>query len=226
MADRADTYIVSDLHLGNRYFRPEVFLGFLDQLPAGAGLVLNGDIVDDPRERLPASHLAVLQRLADESRQRPLVWVYGNHDAGFAPADPGRIEFVQRWEVGGQLLVVHGDRLDSVMPRHRLFRALFKVFHRLRIRLGFPDVHVAQYAKRWGLLYRVLNLHVAHRAMDTAAREGFAAITCGHTHAPMDLVRQGQRYLNTGAWTEEPHHYLAVCDGRMDLRVYPNGRVS
>jgi UDP-2,3-diacylglucosamine pyrophosphatase LpxH len=164
-------------------------------------------------------------RLVAESSKRPVIWVFGNHDESFVLDEPGQIQFVDRLEVG-DLLVVHGDKLDNVMPRHGVFKALFKRFHRLRIRLGSPDIHVAQYAKRWGLLYRVLTDHVARRALDTAQRAGFEVITCGHTHAPMEVTKDGRRYLNTGAWTEEPHHYVAVTDGRIDLKVYPNGRVG
>lgn len=223
MAD--DTYIVSDLHLGSSHFCRANFLRFLDDLPAGARLVLNGDTIDEPGEPLPAEHEVVLRRLVAESQTRPIVWVHGNHDEAFALADPGRIQFVRRWHVDDRLLILHGDRLDGIMPRHRLFRRAFKVFHRLRVCLGFDDVHVAHYAKRWALFYRVLNEHVARRAIDAAEREGFGAVTCGHTHAPMDVERAGRRYLNTGAWTEEPNHYVAVTDGAIDLRVYPNGRM-
>ena len=218
-----DTYIVSDLHLGSEYFGRENFLRFLDGLPDGAGLVLNGDTIDEPGDPLPAEHERVLERLVDESRRRRVVWVYGNHDETFALPDPGGVEFVRRFEVDGRLLVVHGDQLDSVMPRHGLFKAWFKRLHRLRLRLGFQDVHVASYAKRWGLLYRVLSNHVARRALAAAERGGFEAVTCGHTHAPMEIERQGRRYLNTGAWTEEPHYYVVVAGGRIDLKVYPNG---
>lgn len=223
MAD--GTYIVSDLHLGSPYFCRQNFVAFLDDLPPGARLVLNGDTIDEPGEPLPPAHAEVLRRLVSESHTRHVVWVYGNHDKGFALTDPGRIEFVRRWQVDDRLLVIHGDRLDSIMPRHRLFRAAFKKLHRLRIRLGFDDVHVAHYAKRWGFLYRVLSEHVARRAIDAAEREGFHAVTCGHTHAPMAVERGGRRYLNTGAWTEEPNHYVAVTGGTIDLRVYPNGQV-
>ena len=133
---------------------------------------------------------------------------------------------MRRWTVDDTLLVLHGDQLDGIMPKHGLFKSVFKKLHRLRIRLGFPDVHVAHYAKRWSLLYRVLNEHVARRAIDAARREGFRAVTCGHTHTPMELDREGHRYLNTGAWTEEPNHYVSVTEGgQIKLQVFPNGKV-
>ncbi len=227
MAADDDTYIVSDLHLGSSYFRRENFVRFLDTLPAGARLVLNGDILDEPGNPLSPEHAAVVRRLVAESYERPVVWVHGNHDESVALDDPGRIQFVRRWAVDDTLLVLHGDQLDGIMPRHGLFRSLFKKLHRLRIRLGFADVHVAHYAKRWSLLYRVLNEHVARRAIDAARREGFGAVTCGHTHAPMEWERDGHRYLNTGAWTEEPNHYVSVTEGgdKVELQVFANGKV-
>jgi UDP-2,3-diacylglucosamine pyrophosphatase LpxH len=224
LAADGDTYIVSDLHLGSAYFRRENFVRFLDELPAKARLVLNGDTLDEPGDPLSADHEAVVRRLVDESHKRPVVWVHGNHDDSFILPDHGRIEFVRQWLVDDKLLVLHGDQLDRVMPNSRLFRLLFRKLHRLRIRLGFPDIHVASYAKRFGLLYRVLNKHVARRAIDAARRQGYGAVTCGHTHAPMELERDGLRYLNTGAWTEEPNHFVSVTEGgRVELRVFPNG---
>ena len=53
-------FIVSDLHLGNSYFHKDNFLSWLDRLPAGAQLILNGDIIDDPDDPMPAAHQAVL----------------------------------------------------------------------------------------------------------------------------------------------------------------------
>ena len=226
MAADGDTYIVSDLHLGSAYFRRENFVRFLDAMPAQAGLVLNGDTIDEPGDPLSTEHEAVVRRLVAESYQRPVVWVHGNHDESVALDDPGRIQFVRRWTVDDTLLVLHGDQLDGIMPKHGLFKSVFKKFHRLRIRLGFPDVHVAHYAKRWSFLYRVLNEHVARRAIDAARWEGFCTVTCGHTHAPMELDREGHRYLNTGAWTEEPNHYVSVTEGgQIKLQVFPNGKV-
>ena len=219
----ASHYIISDLHLGNEYCFHANFLSWLDTLPADAALILNGDIVDDPDEQLSTEHRQVVERLVAESRKRTVVWVRGNHDRHFELADAGQIQFEKQWEVGRQLLVVHGDHLDDLMPRHNLFRALFKVIHRCLIVAGFPDVHVARYAKKWGFLYRVLNDHVAHKALLAAERLGFETVTCGHTHAAMELHRNGRRYLNTGAWTEEPHHYLSVAGNQIELNLFRNG---
>ena len=80
-------------------------------------------------------------------------------------------------------------------------------------------MHVAEYAKTWGLLYRVLNERAARNAVPVAEQSGFEAITCGHTHAAMDIKQGGKRYINTGAWTERPLHYVRV-DTRPLRSVY------
>ncbi|MEE4606925.1 MAG: hypothetical protein V2J65_37000, partial [Desulfobacteraceae bacterium] len=55
---------------------------------------------------------------------------------------------------------------------------------------------------------------IALNAVSCAIENGFEAVTCGHTHYPEDMVVDGIRYINTGAWTELPAHYLYVtADG-------------
>ncbi len=219
-------FIVSDLHLGNSYFHQHNFLTWLEQLPERAALILNGDVIDEPKRVLPPEHSLVLERLVAESQRRLVVWVYGNHDADFHMEDAGEIQFANRWEIGKRLLIVHGNDLDDVMPNHGLFKWLFRRLHRLCVKLGFGDVHVAEYAKKWSLLYRVLNERVANNALRSAEQLGFAAITCGHTHAAMDIQRGQLRYLNTGAWTERPLHYIWVGESEIELRVYEGNCVE
>ena len=93
----ARCFIVSDLHLGSAYFYHRNFSSWLDALPKGVPLVLNGDVIDEPGQALPDAHRAVLERLVSESQYRPVIWVYGNHDAEFKLAEPGRIRFVDSW---------------------------------------------------------------------------------------------------------------------------------
>lgn len=213
-------HIVSDLHLGNSYFHCGEFAGLLDALPETSTLILNGDVIDDPERTLSDEHARILQRLIDESHRRRIVWVYGNHDADFHIEDPGQIEFVDAWSIDCRLLIVHGNNLDDVMPRHGLFKWVFRRIHHLFVALGLRDMHVAEYAKKWRLLYRMLNERVARNALRAAERQGYEAITCGHTHAAMDIERDGKRYINTGAWTERPLHYVRIDATAIELCVW------
>lgn len=212
--------VISDLHLGNRHCRAEAFLRLLGTLPAGATLVLNGDIMDRTRLPPPPLHLQVLDALRAASRERAVIWIRGNHDDGFQLENPAGIRFAESFALAPNLLVTHGDRFDTIMPYGRPLLRLFKALHGLRVRLGAESVHVAHYAKKFPMLYRVLRRHVRLNAVAHAREHGFDAIACGHTHAAEDSVVDGVRYFNTGAWTEPTPHVLTMEGGRLTLRSF------
>ena len=91
--------------------------------------------------------------------------------------------------------------------------------HVLRVKLGAKPVHVAEYAKKWQVLYRALCNSVMTNAVSCAAENGYEAVTCGHTHYPEDRVFNGIRYMNTGAWTESPAFHLIVTAEEMTLKT-------
>jgi UDP-2,3-diacylglucosamine pyrophosphatase LpxH len=136
---------------------------------------------------------------------------------------PAGIGFVNCHSIGKRLFVSHGYDFDNIMPRNRWFILIFRAFHRVRMLMGAESVHVAHYAKRFGPLYRVLRRHVAANAAEYAREQGFGVVTCGHTHYVEDVVIDGVRYINTGAWTERPVFYLAVREGSIDLVAAEGG---
>ena len=213
-------FVVSDLHLGNRYFNHQAFMAWLDQLPLNATLVLNGDIIDDPTQPLNGCHGSVLKRIIAESSRRSVIWIHGNHDADFRMEDVGEIQFLREWNIGHQLLIVHGHKLDDVMPNHPVFKWFFRRFHDLCVMFGLRDMHVAQYAKHWPRLYKVLNNRVVRNGIKFAKSKGFSAIVCGHTHFALDDNNSDVRYLNTGSWTELPLHYLSVDSDNIVLHEW------
>ena len=212
-----NTIIVSDVHLGSKHSHADLFLRFLDSLSPETSLILNGDVVNHWRGVLEGRDMEAEQRLKEESLCRKVVWVRGNHDDRYAIDDPAGIEFADSYSIGKRLYVSHGFDFDTVMPYHRSFIIFFRFFHRLRIRLGAESVHVAYYAKRFKILYGVLRKHVAMNAVEYARENGYAAVTCGHTHYAEDVMIDGIRYINTGAWTEMPVYQLGVTDDGMDL---------
>ena len=214
--------IVSDLHIGSRFFKFEPFERFLKQFPADHELIMNGDIVDSPYVKMETSDQRILDLIEDISYHRKVVWIRGNHDNGYVPHQFGNTIFKSSHSLDGRLLITHGDDFDDIMPRSRLFIKIFKLIHDLRVKMGAKPVHVAEYAKKWKSLYRVLRKNVALNAVKCAAENGFEAVTCGHTHYPEDLLIDGVRYINTGAWTEFPAFYLQVAADEMVLnRVTP-----
>lgn len=209
--------IVSDLHMGSRYFHSEAFASFIDNLPRIHEFILNGDVLDRPQFRLAPLHQQNLDRIETLSYQCRVVWVRGNHDEGYMPARLGKIEFCRQYTFDDRILITHGHDFDNIMPRSRIFMQAFRLMHNLRVGLGARPVHVAEYAKRWRALYRVLRNNVMRNAVNFAAENRLEAVTCGHTHFAEDIVLNGVRYINTGAWTEFPAHYLYVTPDSMVL---------
>jgi UDP-2,3-diacylglucosamine pyrophosphatase LpxH len=209
--------IVSDLHMGSRYFRSQAFESFLNCLPDVDEFILNGDVLDRPHVTLTPFHQLNLERIEKLSLRCKVVWVRGNHDKGYMPASLGKIEFCRRYTFDQRILITHGDDFDNVMARSRVFMKAFRMMHALRVRLGARPVHVAEYAKKWKAFYRVLRNNVMRNAVNFAAENGFEAVSCGHTHFAEDVVVNGVRYINTGAWTELPAHYLYITPAGMVL---------
>ena len=67
--------IVSDLHIGSRFFATAAFEQFLNQMPEDCELVLNGDVVDNPYMKLNPSHQKILDRIKQLSLKQKTIWL-------------------------------------------------------------------------------------------------------------------------------------------------------
>ena len=210
--------IVSDLHIGSRYFRHHSFEQFLDHISEDTEFILNGDIIDNPYAKLEPVDQRILDRFGKMSLRQKVVWVRGNHDNGYIPDNLGKIQIKKHYALQKRLFITHGDFFDEVMPQSRVFIKTFQLLHDFRIKLGARPVHVAQYAKRWKRFYAYLRKSVMLNAVNYAAQNGFRAVTCGHTHYAEEQFVNGIRYINTGAWTERPAYYVLINDNEMRLR--------
>ncbi len=211
--------IVSDLHIGSRYFLYRDFERLLENIPEDYELILNGDIIDDPYAKLKPPYQCTLDLIEQASFRQKVVWIRGNHDNGFSPEGFGKVHFKRLHTIDHKLLIMHGDEFDGIMPRNQTFMKVFKLMHDLRIKLGARPVHVANYAKKWKAFYRVLCKNVMMNAVHCAMKNDYAAVICGHTHYPEDRIFNGIRYVNTGAWTESTASYFLVTAGEMTLKT-------
>lgn len=217
------TIIISDVHIGSPHFRRDAFCRFLASLPDGTTLVLNGDTINHPCFEVPAEDRPALDALDQASQRLKLIWVRGNHDDGYRPDFSGDVEFAEHFAVGKRLFAAHGNAFDNVMKANRWFVLLFRLLHHLRVKLGAQPIHVAEYAKRWRLLYNFLRGHVRNNALEHAREQGYAVVACGHVHHHEDSVSSdGIRYLNTGAWTETPSYCIIVKDDEIVLAEADN----
>ena len=210
--------IVSDLHIGSRYFLHKEFECFLRSISEYHELILNGDIVDNPLAKLKSTHQQILDLIEQMSYRQRVIWVQGNHDVSYIPKGLGMIQFKRLYTIENRLLITHGHDFDEIMPRNQAFIKAFKLMHNIRVKLGARPVHVAHYAKKWEIFYKVLRKNVMRNAVNCALENGYEGVTCGHTHYPEERVFNGVRYINTGAWTENPIFYLLVTNREMMLK--------
>ena len=209
--------IVSDLHIGSRYFLRHNFVQFLKHIPQDAEFILNGDIIDNPYAKLRPADQMILDCFGEMSLRQKVVWVRGNHDNGYIPDNLGKIQIKKHHALQKRLFIAHGDFFDEVMPQNRMFIKSFQILHDLRVKLGARPVHVAQYAKKWKRFYTYLRKNVMLNAVNYARENGFAAVTCGHTHYAEKRFINGIQYINTGAWTEAPGYFLKITDDKIVL---------
>lgn len=209
--------IVSDLHIGSKYFLYEDFARFLNTISQDAEFILNGDIIENPYVKLRPADQQMLHRFERMSHRQKVVWVRGNHDNGYIPQNLGQIQIKSYHSIQKRIFITHGDFFDQVMPQSRVFIKAFRMMHDLRVKLGAKPVHVAEYAKKWKRFYGYLRKNVMLNAVNYAAENGFEAVACGHTHFAEQYSISGIRYLNTGAWTERPTYYILVTDNEITL---------
>lgn len=230
---------LSDLHLGTRGCQAEALLEFMKCHEAET-IFLVGDIIDGWRLKAawhwPQRHNDVIQKLLRKVRKATrLVYIPGNHDEflrDYSGSSFGGIEiheeFVHTTADGRRILLLHGDKYDTVVRNVRCLAllgdwaydfALFLNRHisRVRRRLGLPYWSFSAYAKQ--KVKRAVNFISAfeHAVVADARRHDVHAVLCGHIHQPAMRVIDGITYLNTGDWVESCSAILEHMDGRLEL---------
>lgn len=225
---RYRTIFVSDVHLGSPLARPDRLLTFLEAA-SSENLFLVGDIVDGwslaHRWYWPWSHSKVVDRLLEISRAGTrVVYVPGNHDEAlrrFVGVALGGIEctkeLVHRTADGRRLLVVHGDRFDSMLRKSHLTMGLGHLATRL-VRALHPlaERGFVAWKERWkrrtGYLERFERTAIAH-----ARAEGVDGIVCGHVHQAQIRTDEGIVYCNDGDWVQSCTALVEHFDGTLEL---------
>ena len=110
--------IVSDLHIGSKYFLHQEFLKFFKSIPETFDIILNGDIIDNPYKKLNLPNQHIMDLIEQIYYRQRVVWVLGNHDNGGIPDEFGNVRITRTHALGHKLLVTHGHDFDEIMPRN------------------------------------------------------------------------------------------------------------
>jgi UDP-2,3-diacylglucosamine pyrophosphatase LpxH len=216
--DTVSAVVISDLHLESVHTLSEQIGIFIGNLLKDYDLILNGDIIDSSYPNVPWKNLQILELIRQESFRRKIVWIRGNHDDCSLLRDRGKIHFKRYHSIGSRLIITHGNELDKTKARIQQLLSPFKLIQVILVKSGLKPINVVQFASKFRPFYRLYRKKLMLDATKFAKKNGFEAIACGHTHYPEDRNVQGVRYINTGAWTEYPPHYLMVNEQELSLK--------
>ena len=236
---RVRTLFISDVHLGTRGCKAESVLDFLRCVDAET-IYLVGDIIDGWRLRAtwlwPQAHNDVIQKLLRKARKGTrIVYLPGNHDEfmrQYVGSQFGGVEIAEQavhlTADGRRLLVIHGDKYDTVVRSVRWLAHLGDWAYdcalilnggisKVRRWMGLPYWSFAQWSKQ--KVKRAVSVFSAfeNAVAADAARLGVQGVVCGHIHKPAVQMLNGLLYLNTGDWIESCSAVVELEDGRLEL---------
>jgi UDP-2,3-diacylglucosamine pyrophosphatase LpxH len=226
-----DAVVISDIHLGSPNCQARQLAEFLEGMRHGTlparRLILNGDVFDSiDFRRLKKQHWRVLSLLRKMSDELEITWITGNHDGPAEIVSHLLGVTVRDEEVvhsgGRRVLFLHGHRFDEFISRYPVLTRLADRAYNLLQRIDRTH-RFARLAKRRSKTFLRCAAKVEHDAVRYAARHGYDAVCCGHTHHATVSSAGPVAYFNSGCWTEKPCHYLTVLDGAVGLHTYSGG---
>ncbi|MEZ5975956.1 MAG: UDP-2,3-diacylglucosamine diphosphatase [Planctomycetota bacterium] len=234
---------ISDLHLGTKGAKTEQLLEFLEAHECER-LYLVGDIIDGWVLRKGwywnESHNQVVSEiLRKDQAGTEVVYVCGNHDEflrSYLGLTLGGIrvvaEAVHTMLDGRKLLVLHGDRFDTVIRNAKWLALLGDQAYRValwindglafvRRRLGLPYWSLSAWLK--GKVKEAVKYvdHFGSAVLDHAERHGMHGVVCGHIHKAELREERGRIYANDGDWVESCTALVETRMGELEIVDWP-----
>ncbi|QBZ83632.1 UDP-2,3-diacylglucosamine hydrolase [Hydrogenovibrio crunogenus] len=230
---------ISDVHLGSRGAKADFLSEFLKYNQCEK-LYLVGDIIDGWRlkKRIywPQEHTNVIRRILTKAKRgTEVVFVTGNHDdflRRYSGVDFGNIlltdEAVHQTVTGDSILVIHGDKYDSVIQTQKWLAVigdwgyeslvvLNRYFNRIRHKCGLGYWSLSAFIKQ--KVKSAVSFITAYEevVVQDCKKRGYKGVICGHIHHPEIRDIEGIEYLNCGDWVESCTAIVETQDGDMKL---------
>lgn len=236
---KARSIWISDVHLGFRGCSADFLLDFLRNTECEY-LYLVGDIIDvwEMKKRMfwPQAHNNVIRTILGKAKHNTkVIYVPGNHDEmlrDFDGAVFGNVEIqneaIHTTADGKRLLILHGDKFDSIVKispllakvGSRLYDYLLRAnrwVNFIRRKLGFSYWSLAAFLKHKvkNAVQYISNFEeaVAHEA----AKQGVDGVVCGHIHRAEISRIHDIDYFNCGDWVESCTALMENHDGSIEL---------
>lgn len=222
------TVILSDLHLGSAISRAEDARLLLERL-AFRKLILLGDIFCDLNfARLKREHwelLSYIRKLSNPKRNVEVVWVEGNHDRGLTEVMSHlvgvRVYKEYSWRfLNRRYLAIHGHQFDRFLVNNGALSAIGAYLYIHLQRFDSNRHGLSHFLDRQNSKWLRLSPKVESGAIAYAKLRGADVVFCGHTHLPLETVRDGVCYFNSGCWTNQTPSYITVDESGTHICNY------
>jgi len=230
---------ISDIHLGSKGAKADFLSEFLKYNHCEK-LYLVGDIIDGWRLRKRIfwlqAHTNVIRRILTKAKRgTEVIFVTGNHDdflRRYSGVDFGNTkltdEAVHLCTNGDKLMVVHGDKYDSVIQTQKWLAVLGdwgyeslvvlnRHFNRVRRKFGMGYWSLSSYVKQ--KVKSAVSFISAYEeaVVEDCQKKGFKGVVCGHIHHPEIREINGIDYYNCGDWVESCTAIVETQSGEMKL---------
>jgi UDP-2,3-diacylglucosamine pyrophosphatase LpxH len=221
-----DAIIISDIHLGSDVCQAKKLISFFATIEDGTNptkfIILNGDLFDSwDFRKLKKSHWRVLSYIRKLSKKVNIIWVAGNHDG---PAEVIShllgVEFLEEYTFDSgdkKILVLHGDRFDSVISNQPMLVYFADKIYKLIQKID-KSFYLAKLAKKSSKTFMRNAEIIEKKSIEHMKKIGCNVVCCGHVHYANSKPHTG--YYNSGSWTELPCNYLTVKNGVINLYNY------
>jgi len=213
--------IISDTHIGSRFYKSEELLEFLENENFDQ-LILAGDIIDFIK--IPTFTEKCMEILSSINRNKEIIYVVGNHDeslVGVVGKKFFNIKFVKKYEFQEgkrRFRIEHGDMYDRGVFANRMFIKILSVIQNiLEFTFNFDfttwwtEIQIKKHKLR-----SIIHILRHHPDIDV--------FIMGHTHIPeaviwIDEDQNIKTYINAGDWVTH-QTYVTIDDGVSRLRKF------
>jgi UDP-2,3-diacylglucosamine pyrophosphatase LpxH len=233
------TVWISDTHLGTPGCNAELLFDFLRSISCDK-LYLVGDIIDGWQLRKgwywPQRHNDIVRSVLKLAKHGTrVIYIPGNHDdvlRDYVGLHFGGVELLPEdihvTADGRRLLVLHGDKFDSIVLYARWLAHLGDQAYTLMLKGN----RFYNAVRRWfGLPYWSLAAHLKKRVKNAvqfisryeevvaraAAERHTDGVVCGHIHSAEIRRFANVTYYNDGDWVESCTALVEHRDGRMEI---------
>ena len=215
VAQKTNTIIISDVHLGSGVSRAKKLLSTLKKWNFKR-LILLGDIFDDLDFRnLNDDHWNLLAHIQKCSKKSEVVWVEGNHDKNLSMVMSSllgiKVYKKYSWKFQDEnYLAIHGHQFDRFLKDNYIISLLATYIYFAIQKIDFKDLRISHYLKRSSKGWLRLSDKVARSAARFGSLRGIDYIFCGHTHKAMERTFERIVYFNSGCWTDVPSTFITI----------------